>query len=320
MSKAIKLTDPVQARKRAARWSKMLRFLPFYIMALPGIIYLICNNYMPMAGIVIAFKNLNFRKGIFGSDWAGIDNFKFLFASKDAWIITRNTLLYNAAFIVLTTLFAIIIAILLNEVQQKLASRAYQTFILLPYLMSWVIVNYLANAFLAADTGLINNSILEPLGIKAISWYNSKQYWPVILTVVHLWKSLGYAMIIYLSSIVGISQDYYEAARIDGATKWQQICSITLPLLKPAIITMFVLQLGRIFFSDFGLFYQVTRNSGTLYSMTRTIDVYVYNALMQNSDFGMSSAASVYQSLVGFALIMVSNSVIRKVSRENALF
>lgn len=320
MSKAIKMVENKPATRRVSRWAKFARYIPFYIMALPGIIYLICNNYMPMAGIVIAFKNLNFRKGIFGSDWAGFDNFKFLFASKDAWIITRNTLLYNAAFIVLTTVFAIIIAILLNEVRSKLASRTYQTLILLPYLMSWVIVNYLANAFLAADTGLINNSILKPLGIEPISWYNTKQYWPVILTIVHLWKALGYAMIIYLSSIVGISQDYFEAARLDGATKWQQIRHITLPLLKPSIITMFVLQLGRIFFSDFGLFYQVTRNSGTLYSVTRTIDVYVYNALMQNSDFGMSSAASVYQSLVGFVLIVAANAVIRRVSRENALF
>lgn len=303
--------------KKKRQWKQ---FLPFYLMALPGIIYMLCNNYLPMAGIIIAFKNLNFRKGILGSDWCGFENFRFLFASKDAWVITRNTLLYNLGFIILGTLLALVVAILLNEIRSKLASRIYQSLILLPYLMSWVIVNYLAYAFLSADTGLINNSILKPLGIAPISWYNTKEYWPVILTVVYLWKTVGYAMIIYFSSIVGISQDYYEAAIMDGASKWKQIKNITLPLLKPTIITMFILNIGRVFYSDFGLFYQVTRNSGTLYSTTRTIDVYVYNALMQNSDFGMSSAASVYQSIVGFVLVVTANWLVRKFSKENALF
>lgn len=303
--------------KRRRRWKS---FIPFYVMALPGLIYMICNNYLPMAGIIIAFKKLNFSKGIFGSDWAGLDNFRFLFASNDAWTITRNTLLYNLVFIVLGTVLSIIVAIFLNEVSNRLASRIYQSAILLPYLMSWVIVNYLVYALLAADTGMINNSILRPLGMAPISWYNTKEYWPVILTICNIWKSIGYSMIIYYSSIVGISQDYYEAATIDGASKLRQVFAITLPLLKPTIITMFILSIGRIFYSDFGLFYQVTRNSGTLYSVTRTIDVYVYNALMKNSDFGMSSAASVYQSIVGFVLVLGSNLFIRKVSRENALF
>ncbi len=281
---------------------------------------MICNNYLPMFGIVIAFKNLNFRKGIFGSDWCGFDNFKFLFASKDALTITRNTLLYNIAFIILTTVFAIGIAILINEIRSRVASRLYQSLILLPYLMSWVIASYLAYALLSAETGLINNGILANLGMDPVSWYNTPKYWPFILTFVHLWKGVGYAMIIYYSSIVGISQDYYEAATLDGASKWQQIKRITIPLLKPTIITMFVLQIGRIFYSDFGLFYQIPMNSGSLYSVTRTIDVYVYNALMKSSDFGMSSAASVYQSIVGFVMILGANAFIRRVSKENALF
>ena len=216
--------------KKKIRWKE---FLPYYLLALPGVIYMICNNYLPMFGVIIAFKNLNFRKGILGSDWCGLDNFKFLFASKDAFTITRNTILYNVAFIVLTTVLAIAIAILVNEIQSRFASRLYQSLILLPYLMSWVIVSYLVYAFLSAETGLVNNAILEKLGLKGISWYNSPQYWPFILTFVSLWKSLGYAMIIYFSSIVGISQDYYEAATLDGASKWQQIKCITLPLLKP---------------------------------------------------------------------------------------
>lgn len=304
-------------KKKKIKWKE---YLPYYILAIPGIVYMICNNYMPMFGIVIAFKNLSFRKGIFGSDWCGFDNFKFLFASSDAWTITRNTILYNVVFIILTTALAVVIAILLNEITSKFASRLYQSLILLPYLMSWVICSYLVYAMLSGETGLINNSILKPLGIDPISWYNTPKYWPFILTFVQLWKSLGYAMIIYFSSIVGISQDYFEAATLDGASKWQQIKNITLPLLKPTVITMFVLQIGRIFYSDFGLFYQIPMNSGTLYSVTRTIDVYVYNALMRNSDYGMSSAASVYQSIVGFVFIVAANALIRKTSKENALF
>ena len=303
--------------KKKFRWRD---FLPYYLLALPGIIYMICNNYLPMFGIVIAFKNLNFRKGIMGSDWCGFDNFKFLFASKDAWAITRNTILYNVAFIILTTLIAIAVAILINEIKSRTASKLYQSLILLPYLMSWVIVSYLAYAMLSGETGMINNGIFKALGMKSVSWYNEPKYWPFILTFVHLWKTVGYALIIYYSSIVGISQDYFEAATLDGASKWQQIKYITLPLLKPTMITMLVLQVGRIFYSDFGLFYQIPMNSGTLYSVTRTIDVYVYNALMKSSDFGMSSAASVYQSIVGFVLIIAVNALLRKTSKENALF
>lgn len=304
-------------RRKKIRWKDVL---PYYLLALPGIIYMICNNYMPMFGIVIAFKNLNFRKGILGSDWCGFDNFKFLFASNDAIAITRNTILYNVAFIILTTVFAVAVAILINEIRSTKAKKLYQSLILLPYLMSWVIVSYLAYAMLSGETGMINNGILRALGASPVSWYNEPKYWPFILVFVHLWKSVGYAMIIYYSSIVGMSQDYFEAATLDGATKWQQIKFITLPLLKSTVITMLVLQVGRIFYSDFGLFYQIPMNSGTLYGVTRTIDVYVYNALMKSSDFGMSSAASVYQSIVGFVLIVAVNALLRKTSRENALF
>ena len=179
---------------------------------------------------------------------------------------------------------------------------------------------YLVYAFLSSDTGYINKSILEPLGREGISWYTEKKYWPFILVFVNQWKNIGFTTVIYLASIIGISKDYYEAARIDGANKWSQIRYITLPLIKPTVITLTLLNIGRIFYSDFGLFYQVPRNSGMLYDVTRTIDVYVYNALMKNSDFALASAASFYQSIVGFLLIIIANMIIRKVSRENALF
>ena len=315
MKKAIK--KPVTcAKKKKSNWK---RLLPFYVMMLPGLFYLIMNNYIPMFGVLIAFKKLNFSKGIMGSPWCGLDNFKFLFSSSDAWSITRNTICYNIVFIILGTVLAIMLAILLNEVKNKMASRIYQSLVLLPFLMSWVIVSYLAYAFLSSDSGMFN-SILKSLGMQTVNWYNTKKYWPFILVFANLWKGLGYSMIIYLSSVVGISQDYYEAAKLDGATKWKQIKNITLPLLKPTIITMFILNLGGMFRSDFGLFYQLPKNSGALYSVTRTLDVYVYNALMKNSDFGMSSAASFYQSIVGFILIITANALVRKYSRSNALF
>lgn len=303
--------------KRKIRWK---RFLPIYLMAAPGLIYLFCNNYLPMFGIIIAFKKLNFSKGIFGSDWAGFDNFKFLFQSGTAWDIIRNTLLYNAAFIIIGTVVSIAFAIFLNEIRNQFAKKTYQTLILLPYLISWVIVSYLVFAFFGAETGIVNNSFLEALGKEPINWYSETKYWPLIILFVYIWKSCGYSMIIYFSTIVGISQDYYEAAALDGATKWQQIKNITLPLLKPTIITMLILSVGRIFSSDFGLFYQVPKNSGVLYPVTQTLDVYVYNALMQNSDYGLSSAASVFQSIVGFVLVVAINQLIRKTHEESALF
>nr|WP_314464729.1 ABC transporter permease subunit [uncultured Clostridium sp.] len=296
------------------------QILPYYIMVLPGIIYLLVNNYIPMFGIIIAFKKLNFQKGILGSDWAGLNNFKFLFATKDAWIITRNTILYNIAFFIIGTIMAVTMAILINEIKSKFASRMYQSLTLLPFLMSWVVISYLVFAFLSAETGLINKSILEPLGKNDINWYQSKQYWPFILILVNTWKGIGYSMIIYLSSVVGISQDYFEAARLDGASKWQQIKNITLPLLKPTVITMFILSIGQIFRSDFGLFYQIPKNSGALFSVTRTLDVYVYQALLKNSDYSMSGAASVYQSIVGFILIILANKIIKKYYPDSALF
>ena len=252
------------------KWKK---FIPLYIMAIPGLAYLFINNYLPMFGLVIAFKDLDFRKGIWKSPWAGFDNFKFLFRSKDALVITRNTLLYNLAFIFIGLLISITVAILLSEIRNGAASRIYQSSILIPYLMSWVVAGYLVYAFLSSDTGYINKSILEPLGKEGVSWYTEKKYWPFILVFVNQWKNIGFTTVIYLASIIGISKDYYEAARIDGANKWSQIRYITLPLIKPTVITLTLLNIGRIFYSDFGLFYQVPRNSGMLYDVTRTIDV-----------------------------------------------
>lgn len=305
--------------KTKRKSNKIVRCLPFYVMALPGIAYLICNNFMPLYGMLLAFKKLDVRKGIFGSEWVGLKNFEFLFSSNTAFKIIRNTIGYNLVFLIVGTAIAVALAILLNEVRLKGFKKFYQSMLLIPYLISWVLASYLAYAFLAQDVGLIN-SILNFFGLPDVAWYTSKQYWPVILFIVYIWKNVGYMLIIYYSSIVSISADYFEAATIDGATKWQQIRFITLPLIKSTVVTMTILMLGRIANSDFGLFYQIPRNSGALYDTTQTIDVYVYNALMNNNDFGMSAAAAVFQSVVGFIFIMAANGVVRKISKKDALF
>lgn len=297
------------------------RYHKLYLMMIPGLIYLLINNYAPMTGLYLAFKDIDFRKGFWGSDWVGFKNFEFLFKSADAFIITRNTILYNLVFIVVNTVLAIFLAILLNEITSKRKIKIYQSFILLPYLISMVVVSYLVLAFLS-EKGIINSTIITGLFHKAngVSWYSESKYWPFIIIIVNAWKNAGYLCIIYYASIIGISNDYYEAASLDGARIWQKIKYITIPLIKPTIITMVLLSLGRMFYSDFGLFYQVPMNSGALYSTTNVIDTYVYRALIQMSDIGMSSAAGVYQSIVGFIVVLVSNLIVRKVSEENALF
>jgi len=272
-----------------------------------------------MFGIIIAFKKVNWQKGLWDSEWIGFDNFKFLFQSKETFAIIRNTVTYNVVFIILGTVCAITVAILLNEIKKKLPKSIYQSLILLPYLMSWVVVSYLAFAFLSAENGFIN-TFLHKLGLNSISWYQEVKYWPVILVFVNLWKSIGFSMIIYYSTIVGISQEYYEAAKLDGAGKWKQITNITLPLLKSTIITLFIMSVGSIMASDFGLFYQVPKNQGALYSATQTIDTYVYNALMKLGNTSMASAASVLQAVVGFILVMAANTIVRKYEKDSALF
>lgn len=299
---------------------KIKPFIPLYIMMIPGLLYLFINNYLPMSGLIVAFKNYNAQKGIFGSDWAGFKNFEYLFRTSDAWIITRNTVLYNAAFIVLNTFLAVLIAILLSEITAKKAAKLYQSVILLPFLISAVIVSYLVYAFFSAETGFLNKSILALLGKDAISWYNEAKYWPAILITVNAWKGAGYLSIVYLAAIIGIDRSFYEAAAIEGATKIQQIRHITLPLIKHVVVLMTMLAIGRIFYSDFGLFYQVPMNSGAIYSTTNVIDTYVYRGLLQLGNISMSSAAGVYQSIVGFVLVLISNLIVRKIDNESALF
>jgi len=303
--------------KKKIRWKV---YIPLYFMSLPALIYLFINNLLPLYGLQIAFRKLDYTKGVFNGDFVGFDNFKFLFATSDAWVMTRNTVLYNLLFMVVGTVLSIAVAILFNEVRNKIASRIYQTAILIPYIISMVVVSYLAYAFLSSESGFINNGILKVFGKESISWYTEAKYWPFILLIISQWKGLGYSILMYLTNIMSISTDYYEAAAIDGASRWKQIKAITLPQLKPTFMMLTILSIGRMFYSDFGLFYQIPRNSGPLYSVTTTIDTYVFRALMKLGNVSMSSAAGFYQSVVGFILILGSNLIIRKVSKENAIF
>lgn len=291
-------------------------------MAVPGMLYFIINNYIPMVGIVIAFKKIDYSVGIFNSPWAGLNNFKPLFTSgsggfftSDAFRITRNTLLYNVAFIILGIIVGVIVGICLADILSKALQKFFQTSILLPQLISYVIVAYIVYAFFSNDAGLVNHMF----GTE-INFYSEPKYWPAVLIFIYIWKMVGYNGIIFLSSIVGIDQSIYEAASIDGATRWQKIRLITLPLLRPTVMTLFMLQVGRIMYSDFGLFYQVPLDSGALRSVTDTIDTYVYRFLMTMNNIGTSSAASTYQAVFGFILVLVVNAIVRKVDKQNALF
>ena len=281
------------------------RYIPIYCLMLPGLLYLFINNY-------------NAGKGIYKSPWIGLKNFTYLFTTDDAWVITRNTIGYNLAFIVVNTVMAILVAIILSELTGKV-KKFYQSAILLPNLISSVIIGYLVFAFFSVENGFINNSILKLFGKEAVSWYSEAKYWPFILIFVSAWKTVGYNCIIYLATLMGFDRSFYESAQIDGATKWQQIKYITLPLLKPTIIMLTLMAIGRIFYSDFGLFYQVPMNQGALYSTTNTIDTYVYRGLLQMGNISMSAAAGVYQSVVGFILVLAANLIVRRIDKDSAL-
>jgi putative aldouronate transport system permease protein len=294
------------------------------LMLAPGLIWLFLLKYLPMGGVILAFKEFHFSRGgffasIWDSSWVGLSNFKFLFASESAWIITRNTILYNLVFILLGTVFSILVAVALSLILNKTLAKIYQTCLFLPYFLTWVVVGYLLLSFLSFDKGTVN-SILHWFNIKPIQWYDKASAWPYILTYVNLWKNVGYSAVIYLAAIIGIDRQYYEAAEIDGANKWQQLLSITLPHLKPLIIVMTLLALGRIFSADFGLFYQATLNSGALYPTTDVIDTYVFRGLMYTGDIGMSTAAGLYQSIIGFILILTVNKMVKKIDKDSSMF
>lgn len=307
-------------QKKGMSIRKMKRYIPLYLMILPGLIYLIVNNYLPMLGLVLAFKKVNYSIGFFNSPWVGLQNFKFLFSTNDAFIIFRNTILYNLAFIFLGNFTGVFVAIGLDAIHNKFLKKFSQVIILIPFLLSTVIISYIVFAFLSGSNGFLNMTILPMLGIDPISWYNKAEYWPVIIILVYLWMTMGYNSILYYSTLIGIDKSYYEAASIDGAGIKAQIMHITLPALKPTIITLILLAVGRICYSDFGLFYQVPMNSGLLYSTTQTIDTFVYRGLIELNDIGRSTAGGFLQSVLGFICVFTANAVVSKLDKDSSLF
>ena len=286
------------------------------IMALPAFLILFFIMYVPMAGLVMAFKNFDYSKGIWASPWCGLDNFKFLLASKSTFItMTRNTLMYYVIFTALGTFLNVVLAIAIDQFVFKKAAKTMQTLMIIPVFISYAAVQFIVYAFISTDTGILNKT----LGMN-IRFYSTASWWPLILTIVKMWNSVGYGSVLYMSVLAGIDTELYEAAEIDGANKWQKIWHITLPALIPMVTVMLLLSVGNIMRSDTGLFYQVTRNSGVFYPTTQVSDSYVLNALFKNSNFGFTAAPSFFQSVVGLLLMLFANGMVRKISPENALF
>ena len=289
------------------------------LMLIPGVIVLFLFNYLPMFGIVIAFQKYRPISGITGSEWVGLENFRYLFGTGDAWRLTFRTIGYNVAFITVDQIGSIGVALLLYEIKNRFFARIYQAAFFIPFFLSWVIVGYLTFAFFNTENGLLN-SLMVNIGQQPIRWYGSPQYWPPILVIVSFWKNIGLGTTLYLAGMMAINPEYYEAAKIDGANKPQQIRFITLPLLTPLILTIVLLAIGRIMRTDFGLFFNVTKDLSLLYSTTDVLDTYVFRALRSQGVLSMATAAGVYQSIVSFALVIGANWLVRRIDPEKALF
>lgn len=296
---------------------KKNRFL--MLLTIPGVIFFIIFSYIPMIGLIIAFQKFSAVKGVLGSDFVGLQNFKFFLGSKDFFRVTFNTLFLNALFIIVNMLLSIIIAIMLSEIQGKVYKKVSQSIVILPHFISWTVIALLAEAFLSTESGFINNT-LTSLGVNPVSFYGSAALWPIILTVINAWQGAGFGSIVYLAAITGIDTSIYEAAKIDGASRVQSIRYITLPLLKSTAVLLLILSMGKIFNGNFGMIYSLVGNNSLLYSTTDIIDTYVYRQLIELGDLGMSSAAAFYQSIMGFVMVVVANAVTRKLSPESAIY
>ena len=294
-------------------------------MVAPGAIWLMLIRYLPMFGIVMAFldyrlptRKMPFPVNLLHSDFVGLDNFQFLFTS-DALTMIRNTLGYNILWIALGLVLAVALAIMMSELTKKVLAKTYQTLMFFPYFLSWVVAAYFLFAFLDPTNGMIVRA-QKAAGVTPIDWYNEPKYWPVILTICSMWKNTGYSTVLYLSAITGIDRSQYEAAAVDGATKWQQMLHVTLPHLKPIIIVLLIMNVGKIFNADFGLFWSVPMNSAPLFPVTQVVDTYVYRSYKFTGDVGMSTAAGFLQNLVGFICIMGANAIVRRLDADSSLF
>lgn len=299
----------------------------YTLCAIPVILVFIFS-YLPMFGIVIAFKNYNFRDGIWGSPWVGLQNFEFFFKSDVFVQLVRNTLGNNFLFIIFGIASSILVAILLFELKSRTATKIFQTILITPNFMSWVIVAYMVLAMLNQNAGYLNQ-ILGHFGItgadgKPIDWYSKPNAWPIILTIVTVWKSVGMDSVVYYASLMGIDTSLFEAAEIDGANKFQRTIHIVLPSLVPLIVILTILKIGNIFRADFGLFYSVTQDgaSGNLYSTTNVIDTYTFRAFKEGTgnSYGQSAAVTLLQSIVGMILVITTNALSKKVDKDLGLF
>ncbi len=291
-----------------------------HVLALPAFLSLLAFSYAPMFGVVLAFQKYSIQGGFFGSEWIGFKNFEFLFQTSDAWRITRNTVLYNVAFILVNTSLSVILAMLFNELYIRRLAKTLQTLIILPNFLSMAVVAIIAYAFLKSGSSGVLNQVVNAFGGKMRDWYMYKPAWPFLLVFINAWRGVGYGSIVYVASISGISQEYYEAAVLDGATKFQQALYVTIPHLRKIITIMLIMSVGSLLKGDFGLFYNVTQNNGALYEVTDVIDTYIYRALKLLGDTGMSSAAGLYQSFVGLLLVLLANWVVTKVDEESSMF
>ena len=311
----------VKKRDTSRFWSRDLWLLT---MVAPGAIWLLLIRYLPMLGVVIAFKDYKAQKpntfwnNLLKSRWVGLDNFKFL-KSPATMTMIRNTLLYNAVWIVLVLILAVTFAVMMSELKNRLMAKVYQTAMFFPYFLSWVVASYFVLAFLDPTSGMIP-SMQKAMGLKPTQFYMTTTWWPLILTLSNLWKNVGYSSVLYLAAITGIDTTLYEAAAVDGANKWQQVWHVTLPGIRPMIIILLIMSVGKIFNADFGLFYNVPQNSGPLYPVTQVIDTYVYNTYANTHNMGMSAAAGLMQSTVGCACIVVTNLIVRRIDPESSLF
>ncbi|MBC8170186.1 MAG: sugar ABC transporter permease [Anaerolineae bacterium] len=292
------------------------RNLIWFLMALPALLWLLIFKYLPLIGVSIAFTDYKVRRGLAGSEFVGLDNFRFLFATETAIRATVNTVVLNVLFISVGVVFALLVAWLFFEVYNSQLTRYYQTLLLLPRFISWVVVSYFVYALLATDNGVINN-ILRNLGVQPVSWYNSPEYWRVILLLVSLWAGVGVGSLIYLSGMLAIDPQLFEAARIDGASKWQQFIYVTFPMVVPLIIINVLLSMAGIISADFGLFFQVPRNQPLLYPVTDVLDTYIYRSLTVTQNISMAAAAQFYQSIVGFVLVILFNWIVRRIERAD---
>jgi putative aldouronate transport system permease protein len=313
-------------KKTSAKHAGWKKTAALTTMVAPGAIWLLLLRYLPMFGIVLAFldykvypKANTFLNNLIHSKWSGFKNFEFLFMTGGTWTMIRNTLAYNAVWIVLGMVISVSFAIMLSQLTRRFMAKTYQTLMFFPYFLSWVVASYFLLAFLDATNGMIPR-LQRTMGAEAIDWYNTPGYWPFILTFANLWKNTGYAAVLYLAAITGIDTTQYEAAAVDGASKWQQVVHVTLPNIRTVIIVLFIMNVGRIFNADFGLFYQVPLNSGPLFPATQVIDTYVYRALASTGDIGMSAAAGLLQNVVGFICILGANAIVRKLDADSSLF